>query len=541
MARSAWRQTAPLLWISLVWLPAFHGWAADAASAKRPPNVILLLADDMNYDSPGFMGGRMPELTPNLDRLAAAGMVFRKCHVATAMCGPSRAAMMTGRYPQSNGEMGHVQPIPAWWAKRNPGREVSSMSTYLREHGYFTARLDKDGSRFDTWDEALNSSQTGAGRDPHLYHAHTRRLIEKARSLGKPFFMNINSRDPHEYWAGSPQETLPWALKNLGPGSGAKAKKAKAKSSGFKIYPGGKPYPEPSSNFTAEEIFLPQGLPDTPALREQLKHYYASVRRLDDTVGEVLRALDESGEAANTMVMFWSDNGLGWPFCKFSDYPNGTRTPLVVRWPGHCAPGTVDATHVVTTVDVMPTLIAAAGLPQPAGLDGISLLALLEGREHDLARTEVFDCFNFMGNPADRSILNETTYDPDLASRTDQYRPMRGLHSATHCYIWNAWSDGKRELPVQMAARSQVVLELQKITANAGDPNHAGHQARAEFYLKRVPEELYDTERDPGCLHNLIADPACRQIRDSFRLKMEALLKRTHDHELDNYQHFIQP
>jgi N-sulfoglucosamine sulfohydrolase len=515
--------------------------AAEPVSAKRLPNVILLLADDMNYDSPGFMGGRIPDLTPNLDRLAASGMVFSKCHVACAICGPSRAAMMTGLYPQSNGEMGHVHPIPAWWAKRHPDRKVSSLATWLREHGYFTARLDKDGSRFDTWDESLNSSRTGVGRDPSLYYAQTKRLIAKAKEQGKPFFMNINSRDPHEYWAGSPQETLPWAFKNLDPAAGGQAKKAKARSklSEFKVYPSGKPYPEPSRTYSAAEIFLPPGLPDNTVLREQLKHYYNSVRRLDDTVGTVLQALDESGEAGNTLVMFWSDNGLGWPFCKFSDYPNGTRTPLVVRWPGHISVGKVDSEHVVTTVDIMPTVLEAAGLPQPPSLDGISLLGLLEGRMHQLPRTEVFDCFNFMGNPADKAILDETAYDPKLVERTDQYRPMRGLHSARHSYVWSAWADGQRELPLQMAARSLPMLELQKITSSPDDKNHTEHKERAQFYLKRVPEELYDTERDPGCLRNLIQDPAARELRDAFRAKMEALLKRTADHELENYQRFI--
>jgi N-sulfoglucosamine sulfohydrolase len=517
--------------------------APGQTTSKRPPNVILLLADDMNFDSPGFMGGRIPDLTPNLDRLAASGMVFSKCHSATAMCGPSRAAMMTGLYPQSNGEMGHVHPMPAWWEKRNPGRRVTSMSTYLREHGYFTARLDKDGSRFDTWDESINSSQTGAGRDPSLYQSHTRRLIAKARELGKPFFMNINSRDPHEYWAGSPQESLPWAFKNLGLGPGAKAKRAKSttKAQGFKVYPSGKPYPEPSRTYSAAEIFLPSCLPDSPELREQLRHYYGSVRRLDDTVGEVLKALDASGEAEHTIVMFWSDNGLGWPFCKFSDYPNGTRTPLVVRWPGHISPGRVDSEQVVTTVDVMPTVLEAAGLSPPHALDGISLLSLLEGRTRELPRSEVFDCFNFMGNPADRMILDETSYDPNLVERTDQYRPMRGLHSASHSYVWNAWSDGKRELPVQMAARSMPLLELQRLAANPLDKNHLVHKQRAEFYLKRVPEELYDTEHDPACLHNLIHDPAFREVRDAFRAKMGNVLKRTADHELENYESFIKP
>ena len=80
---------------------------------------------------------------------------------------------------------------------------------------------------------------------------------------------------------------------------------------------------------------------------------------------------------------------------------------------------------------------------------------------------------------------------------------------------------------------------LQKIARDPNDPNYPEHKDRAEFYLKRTPEELYDAERDPGCLHNLINDPAHRQLRAEFRTKMEALLVRTQDSELPQYQAFL--
>ncbi len=527
--------------ISLFIFVALSATNALIAFADRPPNVILLLADDMNYDTPGFMGGHKMDLTPNIDRLADSGMVFTKCFNACSICGPSRAAMMTGLYPQGNGEMGHVHTIPAWWERRNAERKVSSVATYLRDHGYFTAKLDKSGSRFDQWDEVVNSSRTGVGRDPSLYYAHTKRLIGIANSHDKPFFMNINSRDPHEYWAGSPQETLPWAFKNLDLPSGAKSiqRSANSNSLHFKVYASGKPYPEPSRTYDAAHVFLPAAIPDRLELRDQLKHYFDSVRRMDDTVGKVLQALDESGEAHRTILMFWSDNGLGWPFCKFTNYPNGTRTPLVIRWPEKISAGKIDQEHVVATVDVMPTLLEAVGLPQPHALDGLSLLSLMVGPEREFPRTEVFSCFNFMGNPEDNEILKEDVYDPNLVSRTDQYRPMRALHGVRFTYVWNPWSDGKRSLPLQMRTRNLVVQVLKKIDLSPADDNYSVHKDRANFYVTRVAEELYDTELDPGCLHNLIDDPESRQVRDGFRAKMESLLTQTADHELENYLQFI--
>ena len=93
---------------------------------------------------------------------------------------------------------------------------------------------------------------------------------------------------------------------------------------------------------------------------------------------------------------------------------------------------------------------------------------------------------------------------------------------------------------IQLAARNLVVEVLRKIASDPADKNYLQYKGRAEFYLTRVPEELYNTESDPGCLHNLIHDPASRQVRNEFRVKMVALLNRTQDHELENYQKFIQ-
>src|SRR2546423_8342070 len=137
-----------------------------------------------------------------------------------------------------------------------------------------------------------------------------------------------NSHDPHRPWAGSEQE------KNRG---GAK-KKAAAKADND-ADPGegaatGK-YPAPGKIFKPEEITVPGFLPDLPDVRAEMAQYFSSAYRCDQTIGEILRALDESGFADNTLVMFISDNGISMPFAKSNCYLTSTRTPLIVRWPGH--------------------------------------------------------------------------------------------------------------------------------------------------------------------------------------------------------------
>ena len=117
-----------------------------------------------------------------------------------------------------------------------------------------------------------------------------------------------------------------------------------------------------------------------------MAQYYSSAHRCDETVGEVLRALKESGLEDSTLVMFLSDNGISMPFAKSNCYLTSTRTPWLVRWPGKVKPGVVDTEHFISGIDFMPTILEAAGLPAPAGMDGRSFLPLLTGRRPSRAR-----------------------------------------------------------------------------------------------------------------------------------------------------------
>ena len=120
---------------------------------------------------------------------------------------------------------------------------------------------------------------------------------------------------------------------------------------------------------------------DDPVIRKEMSHYYSSVRRADDCVGEVLKALAESGQADRTAIVFLSDHGMPLPFAKTELYHHSTRTPLIVVWPGVTKPGAVDRTHMVSAVDFMPTLCRMLGLTPPSPMDGRSFAPLLRGEE----------------------------------------------------------------------------------------------------------------------------------------------------------------
>ena len=136
---------------------------------------------------------------------------------------------------------------------------------------------------------------------------------------------------------------------------------------------------KPSRIFTAAEVPVPGFLFDDPQVRAELALYYTSVRRADDAVGSVLQALENSGEADKTVVMFMSDHGMPLPFAKTQLYHHSTHTPWMVRWPGITQPGSVDKQHMISAVDFLPTVLDITGGKHPKRLDGRARGDALEG------------------------------------------------------------------------------------------------------------------------------------------------------------------
>ena len=315
------------------------------AAAGRAPNILLITADDMNWATPGCFGGRVPGITPHIDRLAVQGMRFERAHVTVAVCQPSRSAMMTGRYPHRNGAEG-FQPIRT---------DVPTLQEQLHGAGYLNGIMAKNGhlaprAKF-CWDFFITPEQLGRGRSPELYYRFSREYFSQAKAAGRPFFLMANSQDPPRPFAGSAD-----GLRDFGE------------------------HMPCTRRIEPREAVVPGFLPDIPGVRQEVSEYLTSSYRCDQTVGQVLRALAESGLEDDTLVMFLSDNGMSFPFSKTNCYFNSTRTPWIVRWPGRVKPGTVNRREFVAGIDFMPTILEAAGLPQVDGMDGRSFLPLLAGR-----------------------------------------------------------------------------------------------------------------------------------------------------------------
>ncbi|MEV7606005.1 sulfatase [Paenarthrobacter sp. NPDC089322] len=434
-------------------------------------NILLITADDMDGNTPGSFGGP-GDATPNLDRLAGDGMVFGRAHVPAAVCQPSRSALMTGLWPHRNGAEG-FEPI-------NDG--IGVINDQLKRAGYRVGILGKVGhiqpvERFD-WDMAVDMRQLGLGRSPEAYGTRAEEFITEASKDGHPWFLMANAHDPHRPFHGSAAERELWSEEERSE------------------------YPEPSKVFRADEVDVPGFLPDIPGVRQEYAEYLSSSRRCDDVVGAVLAALDRSGAAHHTLVIFLSDNGMAFPFAKANCYLRSTLTPLIVRWPGVTTPGSSNDEAFVNMLDLFPTFCDAAGVPVPEGLDGTSLTKLLTGRSEE-GRDRVF------------TVFHETS--------AKQRFEMRCVQDTRYGYIWNGWAEGG----AQYRAENMWGLSWPAML-EAAEKDQAIRQ-RADFYLTRAREELYDLAADPECLINVAGNPDLEPVLTRTRNSLSRWMTTTGD------------
>jgi N-sulfoglucosamine sulfohydrolase len=453
-------------------------FACTSNQGKRP-NVLLITVDDMNFDTPGCFGGDK-NMTPNIDRLAAQGMRFERAHVALAICQASRQCLMTGRYPHNAGFR--------WFEPVAP--EVPILTELLHKEGYINACFGKaehlqPRERY-RWDESMDLGQLNWGRDPAKYYELCKSFIQKAKSEKKPFFLMANSHDPHRPFHNSDDEAE--VLERL----------AKKKVN----------FATPSQVFCTDEALDMGFMPYIPEVKKQTAQYMSSCRRADDTVGEILRALKESGEWNNTVIFFLSDNGSAFPFAKGNVYVNGTRTPLIACWEGHIRAGSVNKQDYINGIDFMPTVLDILGLIPPEKMDGHTFDPLLKGKKQEGRNSTVTTFYNVYPVAGGRK--------PELT----EWFEMRCLHHDGYGYIYNSWTDGnKRFTPL---ARPKI-LEQMKLM---------GYTERENMFRYRCPEEFYHDNSDPDALNNLIDSTEHKDKIQEMRIALFDWMKKNNDTDL---------
>jgi len=374
------------------------------------PNIVLILIDDMGWRDLACTGSDFYE-TPHIDRLAAAGTVFTQAYATCPVCSPSRASILTGKYPASVG-------ITEWIGGNNHGRLIGApyrrklstgevtVAKALRAGGYRTWHVGKwhlggPGSYPEDHGFEVNIGGYEAGWPEGGYFAPyqnpklpdgppgeclTDRLTDEAISLIKgnrdrPFFLNLWHYTVHTPIQGKPDLVAKY-----------EAKARKLGLDRLETLKKGEPFPCLEKR---DRNIVRRVVQSDPA-------YAAMVENLDENVGRLMRALGEAGQADNTIVVFTSDNG-GLATAEGSPTTNlplregkgwmeegGTRVPLMVSWPGQAKAGGKCAAPV-TGADLFPSFLEAAGLPLlPAQhKDGMSILPLVRGGDR-LGREEIF-------------------------------------------------------------------------------------------------------------------------------------------------------
>lgn len=444
--------------------------------AESAKNVLLFTVDDMNWDSVGAFGAEMKGLTPNIDALAAQSVKFDNAHVAIAVCQPCRNTLNSGRYPHNN--------VKGFW--KMPTNQYPTLPHILKENNYSVGILGKYGHSTPyegfKWHMAYDIKELGYGRSPEIYANYSKEFIEKAKAEGKSFYLMANAHDPHRPFH-------------------SKGNQDKHK------------YPDPSIIYKDDEIVVPEFLPNLPNIRKEMAQYYSSVRRADDVIGAVMKVLEETGTAKDTVVVFLSDNGIAVPFAKTNCYLNSTKTPLIFKWPGVTKPSW-DKRHFVSTIDFMPTILEGLGLKIPDTVDGRSYLDILKGKELD-GWDRVYTSFH------------ETS-----ARRAF---PMRAVVTERFSYVFSPWSTNNRVFKneSQFGYTWRAMVEEAKTNPEVA--------ARVKLFSNRTVEEFFDYKKDPNALKNLIDSPEHQGVIKELREDLYQWMKETGDNAASAFENRDNP
>jgi arylsulfatase A-like enzyme len=439
MMRYAW---FPLLWLSSA------AWCGEADTVRRP-NIVFILADDLGWGDLSCYGGRKIQ-TPNIDRLAAEGTLFTQFYQSGSVCSPSRAALMTGRFPARD----RIHTALEGDAEGNRNKAVAdhldpgltTLPDLLSAGGYATGHFGKwhlgaTKASPPPSEYGIREHRTGNSNDPNRLRSSdrsqsSREIVDEVisfieRHRDRPFHVNAWLFDVHAILHPS-REQLD-AVRHL-------------------------------------------GIADKVPFHSPAEVYYGTLREVDIQVGRLLQRLQELGLDKQTIVVFTSDNGpedISVPNASHSGvgstgplrgrkrslYEGGIRVPFLVRWPGWVQAGWVQSRHVMGGVDILPTLCALTGLPLPSGLqtDGEDQSALWLGREAARKRPLLWEWrYGMPGHLIDKS--------PTLAIRDGDWKLLVN-HDGSRLELYDIAKD-PMELNNVAQVHPDVADRLRRVVAD---------------------------------------------------------------------------
>lgn len=413
-------------------LPAIIIFSCDNDSSKsKKPNILWITSED-NGPYLGAYGDEYAK-TPNLDKLASGGVVYENAFATTPVCAPSRFTLITGMYANSMGteHMRSNYPVPDF---------VKFFPKYLKEAGYYTTNnAKKDYNTIDqpeVWDKSSDEAHYGD------------------RAEGQPFFHVRNLTTTHESRLHDPIDTL--------------------------IH-------DPA------DAPVPPYHPDTETVRRDWAHYYDQMTRMDEQVGQILDELEQSGEAENTIVFYFSDHGGALPGSKRFMFESGIRVPLIVYVPEKFSYLTKEVSgsrtdRLVSFVDFAPTVLSLVGIKPPKYMQGQAFLG--EYRSEDPKKY----VHSYRGRMGVRYDLVRSVRDKEFLYKRN-YMPHR-IYGQFSEYLWRAGS--------------MQSWENEYLNGNL-------NETQLRFFETKPVEELYKISDDPHNINNLANNPAYQDVLKRMR------------------------
>lgn len=457
-----------LAMIAVLFSRTLNAETLDAKDSKRP-NILFCFADDWGWPHAGAYGDPVVR-TPAFDRLAKEGVLFEYAYISSPSCTPSRNAVLTGQQ----------------FFRLGPGANLYGALDV--NHPTFVRLLEQAGYQTGHWRKAWGPGEfTQGGYQSHPCGAPQRfDAFMKTRDSDQPFCFWFGTSDPHRSY-----------------------KKGTGRQSGLDV----------------DKVPVPKFYPDVEEVRSDIADYYFEVERWNNDVNAALELLEKTGELENTLIVMSGDHGMPFPRCKGNLYDWGSRVPMAIRWGKQVKQPGRRVTDFVSTTDLAPTFLEAAGVAVPDSMTGRSLVSILKSEKTGRVDAQ-----------RDAVIYGRERH-TDCQQDSDDGYPSRAIRTDDYLYIRNYASD-------RWPAGTPHYETAYKKNAWLGDCDNGPTKsylwinkdetpAMSHFYSlnfgKRPAEELYRVSDDPDQVVNLAANPSYAKIKQELSERLTAALSNLDD------------
>ncbi|MEN6385324.1 MAG: sulfatase [Phycisphaerales bacterium] len=414
----------------------------------KKPNIVLIVCHDIGQHLNCY--GIKTVSTPSIDQIANEGIRFENSFCTSPSCSPSRASIFTGRYPHNNGVMGLTHAYFAW--DFNPGEK--HLCVLLKDAGYKTALIgmqhearNAKSLKFDYLDE-LHEPEKNLAMTCEDTAERSCKYLEKAVKEEKPFYLQIGFYEPHRKF-------------DFG---GAK--------------------PDDSNG-----VYVPAYLQNEPSAQKEFAEYQGIIKKVDASIGKILKKIDKCKISDNTILIFTADHGIPFPRAKCSLYEPGLQVPFIIKWPQRNWIGGKVKSEMISNIDYVPTILDAIGADIPKNIQGKSFCSLLDGKNYQ-PNNEIF-----------AEMTYHDYYDPRRSLRTDKYKLIANFSTAF--FFMN---------PSQTYRPATITVDPKEPT-----------------WIFHPNLELYDLNNDPLETVNLIQNSQYSEIKKELCIKLLNWMKQTND------------